>query len=153
MPQNSSEFCENFDVWGIDFMVPVPSSRGNQEYILVAVDYLSKWVYSKKRSPPMMPESVLQIPKISLRQIWTIGLKPLLPGLYKLDDALWAIRTAYKRPIGSNSLNKIVSKERHAIFRSSLITKAYGPLKQANSDLSTAGITEKFNSITYNEVR
>ncbi|GKD10280.1 reverse transcriptase domain-containing protein, partial [Tanacetum coccineum] len=32
-----------FDVWGIDFMGPFPSSRGNK-YILVAVDYLSKWV-------------------------------------------------------------------------------------------------------------
>nr|GEV29317.1 reverse transcriptase domain-containing protein [Tanacetum cinerariifolium] len=35
-----------FDVWGIDFMRPFPSSRGNK-YILVAVDYLSKWVEAK----------------------------------------------------------------------------------------------------------
>ena len=34
---------EIFDVWGIDFMRPFPSSRGNK-YILVAVDYVSKWV-------------------------------------------------------------------------------------------------------------
>ncbi|KAL5554623.1 hypothetical protein UlMin_042024 [Ulmus minor] len=32
-----------FDVWGIDFMGPFPSSFGNQ-YILVTVDYVSKWV-------------------------------------------------------------------------------------------------------------
>nr|GEU69744.1 reverse transcriptase domain-containing protein [Tanacetum cinerariifolium] len=38
--------CEIFDVWGIDFMGPFPSSRGNK-YILVAVDYLSKWVEAK----------------------------------------------------------------------------------------------------------
>nr|GFA48623.1 reverse transcriptase domain-containing protein [Tanacetum cinerariifolium] len=31
---------------GINFMVPFPSSRGNK-YILVAVDYLSKWVEAK----------------------------------------------------------------------------------------------------------
>ncbi|GKB94403.1 reverse transcriptase domain-containing protein [Tanacetum coccineum] len=31
---------------GIDFMGPFPSSRGNK-YILVAVDYLSKWVEAK----------------------------------------------------------------------------------------------------------
>ncbi|GJV70693.1 reverse transcriptase domain-containing protein [Tanacetum coccineum] len=38
--------CEIFDVWGIDFMGPFPSSHGNK-YILVAVDYLSKWVEAK----------------------------------------------------------------------------------------------------------
>nr|GEU76177.1 reverse transcriptase domain-containing protein [Tanacetum cinerariifolium] len=46
MPQNSIQICEIFDVWGIDFMGPLLSSRGNK-YILVAVDYLSKWVEAK----------------------------------------------------------------------------------------------------------
>nr|GEU85929.1 reverse transcriptase domain-containing protein [Tanacetum cinerariifolium] len=46
MPQNSIQIYEIFDVWGIDFMGPFPSSRGNK-YILVAVDYLSKWVEAK----------------------------------------------------------------------------------------------------------
>ena len=32
-----------FDVWGIDFMRPLPPSFGNL-YILLAVDYVSKWV-------------------------------------------------------------------------------------------------------------
>ncbi|GJU28100.1 reverse transcriptase domain-containing protein [Tanacetum coccineum] len=32
-----------FDVWGLDFMGPFPDSRG-KKYILVAVDYVSKWV-------------------------------------------------------------------------------------------------------------
>ncbi|GJT85451.1 reverse transcriptase domain-containing protein [Tanacetum coccineum] len=55
MPQNSIQVCEIFDIWGIDFMGPFPSSEENK-YILVAVDYLSKWVRKQKRSPPMMPE-------------------------------------------------------------------------------------------------
>ncbi|GJT43960.1 reverse transcriptase domain-containing protein [Tanacetum coccineum] len=46
MPQNAIQVCEIFDVWGIDFMGPFPSSHGNK-YILVAVDYLSKWVEPK----------------------------------------------------------------------------------------------------------
>ncbi|KAL5563392.1 hypothetical protein UlMin_033139 [Ulmus minor] len=43
MPLNNILEVELFDVWGIDFMGPFPSSFGNQ-YILVAVDYVSKWV-------------------------------------------------------------------------------------------------------------
>nr|GEU74070.1 reverse transcriptase domain-containing protein [Tanacetum cinerariifolium] len=46
MPQNFIQICEIFDVWGIDFMGPFPSSKGNK-YILGAVDYLSKWVEAK----------------------------------------------------------------------------------------------------------
>ncbi|GKF28244.1 reverse transcriptase domain-containing protein [Tanacetum coccineum] len=46
MPQNAIQVCEIFDVWGIEFMGPFPSSRGNK-YILVAVEYLSKWVEAK----------------------------------------------------------------------------------------------------------
>nr|GFB71867.1 reverse transcriptase domain-containing protein [Tanacetum cinerariifolium] len=37
MPQNSIQTYEIFDVWGIDFMGPFLSSRGNK-FILVAVD-------------------------------------------------------------------------------------------------------------------
>ena len=43
MPLNPIIVVEIFDVWGIDFMGPFPSSFGN-EYILLAVDYVSKWV-------------------------------------------------------------------------------------------------------------
>ncbi|CAM8982834.1 unnamed protein product [Rhodiola kirilowii] len=43
MPQQSILVVDLFDVWAIDFMGPLPPSYGNQ-YILVAVDYVSKWV-------------------------------------------------------------------------------------------------------------
>nr|GEV01861.1 reverse transcriptase domain-containing protein [Tanacetum cinerariifolium] len=46
VPQNSIQVCDIFDVWGIDFMGPFPSSQGNK-YILLAVNYLSKWVKAK----------------------------------------------------------------------------------------------------------
>nr|GEV16685.1 reverse transcriptase domain-containing protein [Tanacetum cinerariifolium] len=46
MPQNFIQICEIFDVWDIDFMGPFPSSKGNK-FILVDVDYLSKWVEAK----------------------------------------------------------------------------------------------------------
>ena len=43
MTQNPILVCEIFDVWGIDFMGPFPPSYGFT-YILLAVDYVSKWV-------------------------------------------------------------------------------------------------------------
>ncbi|XP_027157814.1 uncharacterized protein LOC113759438 [Coffea eugenioides] len=46
MPQVPMLFCEVFDVWGMDFMGPFPSSFGFL-YILLAVDYVSKWVEAK----------------------------------------------------------------------------------------------------------
>ena len=43
MPLNPILVVELFDVWGIDFMGPFPTSLG-YTYILVGVDYVSKWV-------------------------------------------------------------------------------------------------------------
>ncbi|XP_021719618.1 uncharacterized protein LOC110687293 [Chenopodium quinoa] len=43
MPQTRILEVEIFDVWGIDYIGPFPSSNGIC-YILVAVDYVSKWV-------------------------------------------------------------------------------------------------------------
>ena len=43
MPSNTILEVELFDVWGIDFMGPFPSSYG-YKYILLVVDWVSKWV-------------------------------------------------------------------------------------------------------------
>ena len=43
MPLTNNLQIELFDVWGIDYMGPLLKSK-NREYILVAVDYVSKWV-------------------------------------------------------------------------------------------------------------
>ena len=43
MPLNPILVVDLFDVWGIDFMGPFLSSFG-YIYILVGVDYVSKWV-------------------------------------------------------------------------------------------------------------
>ena len=43
MPLKRILKVELFDAWGIDFMGPFPSSLG-YKYILVMVDYVSKWV-------------------------------------------------------------------------------------------------------------
>ena len=43
MPLTNNLQIKLFDVWGIDYMGPFPKSK-NCEYILVVVDYVSKWV-------------------------------------------------------------------------------------------------------------
>ncbi|XP_074298756.1 uncharacterized protein LOC141629684 [Silene latifolia] len=43
MPQIGILEVELFDVWGIDFQGPFSYFKGNH-YILVAVEYISKWV-------------------------------------------------------------------------------------------------------------
>ena len=43
MPLTNILEVEPFYVWGIDFMGPFPSSFNNQ-YILLAVNYITKWV-------------------------------------------------------------------------------------------------------------
>ncbi|GJX86617.1 reverse transcriptase domain-containing protein [Tanacetum coccineum] len=49
MPLNSIQVCEIFNIWGIDFMGTFPKSY-KFEYILVAVDYVSKWAEAQALS-------------------------------------------------------------------------------------------------------
>ncbi|GKE02683.1 reverse transcriptase domain-containing protein, partial [Tanacetum coccineum] len=60
----------------------------------------------------------------------------------KLDDALWAFRTAFKTPIGCTPY-KLVELEH----------KAYWALKHANFDLKTAGDHRKLQFNELNELR
>ena len=49
MPLQGILVVQIFYVWGIDFMGPFPSSFGNM-YILLAMDYASKWVEACPRN-------------------------------------------------------------------------------------------------------
>nr|GEV17549.1 reverse transcriptase domain-containing protein [Tanacetum cinerariifolium] len=55
----------------------------------------------------------------------------------KLDDALWAFRTAYKTPIGYTPYKLVYEKACHRPIE--LEHKAYWALKHANFDLKTTG--------------
>nr|GEX88481.1 reverse transcriptase domain-containing protein [Tanacetum cinerariifolium] len=189
IPQNSIQVYEIFDVWGIDFMRPFSSSRGNK-YILVAVDYLSKWV--KAKALPTNDARVVckflkylfarfgtprviisnrgthfcndHFAKVMLKygathrlataynhqtsgqvEVSNRGLKRILERtvgknraswLDKLDDALWAFLTAFKKPIGCTPYKLVYEKACHLPIE--LEHKSYRALKHANFDLQTA---------------
>nr|GFB24703.1 reverse transcriptase domain-containing protein [Tanacetum cinerariifolium] len=160
MPQNSIQKFEIFDVWGIDFMGSFPSSRGNK-YILVAVDYLSKWVEAKalptndaqvvckflkslfaRFGSPRAAMTNLQRSCLNMESL-TVSPPRENRASYsdKLDDALWAFCTAYKTPIGCTPYKLVYGKACHLLIQ--LEHKAYWALKQANFDLAVAGDHQK----------
>nr|GEY26754.1 reverse transcriptase domain-containing protein [Tanacetum cinerariifolium] len=164
MPQNSIQVCEIFYVWGIDFMGLFPSSRGNK-YILVAVDYLSKWVeakallYNDARFAKVMLKYCVTHRLATTYHPQISGLKRILERtmgenraswLDKLDDTLWTFRTTFKTPIGCTPYKLIYGKACHLPIE--LEHKAYWALKHANFDLQTAGDHRKVQLNELNEL-
>ena len=66
MPMNYSLAVEPFDVWGLYYMGPFPSSNG-YTHILVAVDYVTKWVEAIPTSSVDHNTSIKMLKKLFFR--------------------------------------------------------------------------------------
>ncbi|GKE08905.1 reverse transcriptase domain-containing protein [Tanacetum coccineum] len=69
----------------------------------------------------------------------------------KLDDALWAFRTAYKTPTGTTPYKLIYGKNCHLPFE--IEHRAYWALKNCNPDLIAAGEKRMFQLHELDELR
>ncbi|KAK8925800.1 hypothetical protein KSP39_PZI018378 [Platanthera zijinensis] len=190
MPMNTILEVELFDVWGIDFMGPFVSSNGNL-YILLAVDYVSKWVEAiatpKNDAKVVLnflknflfnrfgtPRAIISdggshfrnaqfaalLRKYGVTHKVALAYHPQTNGLaevsnreikrilektvsinrkdwsQKLNDALWAYRTAYKTPIGLTPYRLVYGKTCRLPLE--LEHRAYWAIKKINYDFQDA---------------
>nr|GEV27117.1 reverse transcriptase domain-containing protein [Tanacetum cinerariifolium] len=160
MPQNSIQVCEIFDVWGIDFVGPFPSSRGNNFGTPRAIisnhdmhfyndqfaKVMLKYGVTHRLASAYHPQTCGQV------EVSNCGLKRILKRTVgknraswsdKLDDALWAFRTAFRKPIGCTPYKLVYKKACHLSIE--LENKAYWALKHCNYDLLTAEKTKRIH--------
>nr|GFA09966.1 reverse transcriptase domain-containing protein [Tanacetum cinerariifolium] len=148
-----SKFARFF-TYGASISWSFPSSRGNK-YILVVVDYLSKWVEAKA-----LPTNDSRVFCKILKSLFARFGNPRAiisdrgenraSWSDKLDDTLWAFCTTFKIPIGCTPYKLVYGKACHLPIE--LEHKAYWALKHCNYDLLTTGDHRKVQLNELNEL-
>ena len=205
MPLNPILVVELFDVWGIDFMGPFPTSFG-YAYILLGVDYVSKWVeavpcraadhkavlkflkeniFSRfgvpkaiindggshfcnktfenllskygvkhKVATPYHPQTSGQV-ELANREIKTILMKVVNSSRkdwsLKLQDSLWAYRTAYKTILDMSPYRLVYGKACHLLVE--IEYKAWWAIRKLNLDMNRDGLKRMLEIDELEELR
>ncbi|GJT21908.1 reverse transcriptase domain-containing protein [Tanacetum coccineum] len=143
------EITTNDTPWFADFanyLVGPFSKSYKFKYILVNVDYVSKWAEAQA-----LPSNDARVIILFMKKLfYHFGMPKALisdrdnPAIWsrKLDDALWAFRTAYKTPIGTTPYKLVYRKNYHLPFE--IEHRAYWALKNCNPDLIAAGEKRMF---------
>ncbi|GJZ06745.1 reverse transcriptase domain-containing protein [Tanacetum coccineum] len=171
MPLTNILVSEVFDICGIDFIRPFPSSRKNK-YILVAVDYVSKWVEAEAL-PTNDAHVVVKflkklfsrfgVPKALISDRGTHFCNSLLEKTLKKYGVTHRLATPYHPQTSgqTKNTNRVIKRtlEEQILERTvygkafqlpiELKHKAYWALKKVNLDLDAAG---KHRFCQYNQL-